>query len=233
MFSKSLAVVTGANRGLGFEVARQLAEQDIHIVLTSRDLRKGEQALNHLLDRGLPVSFYPLDVTQMDQVIDLQTHLETAYGRLDILINNAAIYLDERDRLMDIPVHVMEKTLQTNFMGAYYMSRTLIPLMQQRNYGRVVNVSSNFGANQAMNARTGAYKLSKLALNGLTRILADEVKGNIKINAVCPGWVRTEMGGPSATRSPQEAAKGILWAAMLPDHGPTGGFFRDGQEIAW
>lgn len=233
MFAKPVAVVTGANRGIGFEVTRQLAEQDVYVVLTSRDKRNGEQALNHLLDRGLPVSFYPLDVCSNHDALALRQHLEGTYQRIDILVNNAGVYLDEGDRLMHIPVEIMEQTLQTNFMGAYYLSRAFLPLMQKNNYGRIVNVSSELGATESMKARTGAYKISKLALNGLTRILADEVKGNIKINAVCPGWVRTEMGGPSAPRSPEEAAKGIIWAATLPNNGPTGQFFRDGKKIDW
>jgi NAD(P)-dependent dehydrogenase (short-subunit alcohol dehydrogenase family) len=232
--SRQVAVVTGANRGIGLEVARQLAERNIHVVLTSRDKSKGQQALNHLLDRSLPVSLFQLDVTSSDAATRLCTHLTKTFGRVDILVNNAAIYLDEGDKLLDIPVETMRSSFDANFFGAYYLCKTLIPVMRKNGYGRIVNVSSGYGAMDAMNARTGAYKLSKLALNGLTQILASELKGtNIKINAVDPGWVRTEMGGPSATRSPQEAARGIVWAATLADDGPTGRFLRDMKQIAW
>jgi NAD(P)-dependent dehydrogenase (short-subunit alcohol dehydrogenase family) len=229
-----IAVVTGANRGIGLEVSRQLAERGIHVVLTSRDKNKGQQALNHLLDRSLPVSLFQLDVTSHDDATRVCNHLVKTFGRIDILVNNAAIYLDEGDKLLDIPVETMRSSFDANFFGAYYLCKMLIPVMKKNGFGRIVNVSSGYGAMDAMNARTGAYKLSKLALNGLTQILASELKGtNIKINAVDPGWVRTEMGGPSATRSPQEAARGIVWAATLDDDGPTGKFFRDTKIIPW
>lgn len=232
--SRQVAVVTGANRGIGLEVSRQLAERGIHVVLTSRDKTKGQQALNHLLDRSLSVSLFQLDVTSNDSATRLCNHLVKTFGRVDILVNNAAIYLDEGDKLLDIPIETMRNSFDANFFGAYYLCKALIPIMKKNSYGRIVNVSSGYGAMDAMNARTGAYKLSKLALNGMTQILASELKDtNIKINAVDPGWVRTEMGGPSATRSPQEAAKGIVWAATLPDDSPTGKFFRDTKIVAW
>jgi NAD(P)-dependent dehydrogenase (short-subunit alcohol dehydrogenase family) len=232
--SQQVAVVTGANRGIGLEVARQLAEGNVHVVLTSRDKHKGQQALNHLLDRSLSVSLFQLDVTNSDGATQLCKHLVKTFGRVDILVNNAAIYLDEGDRLLDIPAETLRSSFDANFFGAYYLCKALIPVMRKNGYGRIVNVSSGYGAMEAMNARTGAYKLSKLALNGLTQILASELKGtNIKVNAVDPGWVRTEMGGPSATRSPQEAARGIVWAALLPDNSPTGKFFRDTKVVTW
>ena len=232
--SGQVAVVTGANRGIGLEVSRQLAERNVHVVLTSRDKTKGQQALNHLLDRSLSVSLFQLDVTNSDAATRLCGHLVKTFGRVDILVNNAAIYLDEGDKLLDIPLETLRNSFDANFFGAYSLCKTLIPVMKKNGYGRVVNVSSGYGAMDAMNARTGAYKLSKLALNGLTQILASELKGtNIKVNAVDPGWVRTEMGGPSATRSPQEAARGIVWAATIDDSGPTGKFFRDTKIISW
>lgn len=232
--SGQVAVVTGANRGIGLEVSRQLAERNVHVVLTSRDKTKGQQALNHLLDRSLSVSLFQLDVTNSDAATRLCGHLVKTFGRVDILVNNAAIYLDEGDKLLDIPLETLRNSFDANFFGAYSLCKTLIPVMKKNGYGRVVNVSSGYGAMDAMNARTGAYKLSKLALNGLTQILASELKGtNIKVNAVDPGWVRTEMGGPSATRSPQEAARGIVWAATLDADGPTGKFLRDTKIVAW
>jgi NAD(P)-dependent dehydrogenase (short-subunit alcohol dehydrogenase family) len=232
--SRQVAVVTGANRGIGLEVARQLAERGIHVVLTSRDKNKGQQALNHLLDRSLPVSLFQLDVTSSDDATRLSNYLVKTFGRVDILVNNAAVYLDEGDKLLDIPIETVQDSFDANFFGAYYLCKMLVPVMKKNSYGRIVNISSGYGAMDAMNARTGAYKLSKLALNGLTQILASELKGtNIKINAVDPGWVRTEMGGPSATRSPQEAARGIVWAATLDDDGPTGKFFRDMKIVPW
>jgi NAD(P)-dependent dehydrogenase (short-subunit alcohol dehydrogenase family) len=151
-----------------------------------------------------------------------------------VLINNAGVYLDEGLKLSEEDSAILEKTMRTNLLGPFNLIHSFLPLMKKNNYGRIVNVSSGYGQMDEMDySGAGSYKLSKLALNGLTRILASEVSGNIKINAVCPGWVRTDMGGPNAPRSAEEAAQSILWLAELEEDGPSGGFFRNGQQISW
>jgi NAD(P)-dependent dehydrogenase (short-subunit alcohol dehydrogenase family) len=156
------------------------------------------------------------------------------FGRLDVLVNNAGVYPDEGISVFEVPLETVQLTMAINFYGPFHLCRAFVPLMRRQNYGRVVNVSSGAGSITELAGRTAAYKLSKVALNALTRIVADEVRGhNIKVNAMCPGWVRTEMGGPAAPRSVEEAVDTIIWLATLGDDGPTGGFFRDQQPIPW
>ena len=164
----------------------------------------------------------------------LQEEIDATFGRLDILINNAGVYLDEGVSIFDVSLEAMRLTQEVNFFGPFHLCRAFVPMMRLKDYGRIVNVSSGYGAMVDMGARTAAYRISKLALNALTRIVADEVKGyNIKVNAMCPGWVSTDMGGPAAPRTVDEGAEAITWLATLPDDGPTGGFFRDHQPIPW
>jgi NAD(P)-dependent dehydrogenase (short-subunit alcohol dehydrogenase family) len=229
-----IAVVTGANRGIGFETCRQLAGPDCHVILTSRDEAKGQQAADILRQEGKPVSYYPLDVTDLASVARLRTEVLEEFGRLDVLVNNAGVYLDEGISVFDVPLETVQLTMDVNFYGPFHLCRAFVPLMRRQNYGRVVNVSSGAGLITDMDGRTAAYKISKVALNALTRIVADEAGGyNIKVNTMCPGWVRTEMGGPAAPRSVEEAADTIIWLATLQDNGPTGGFFRDRKPIPW
>ncbi len=142
--------------------------------------------------------------------------------------------MDENKGLMAMDPSILERTMATNFFGAYYCLRPFIPIMEKQGYGRIINVSSEYGALSAMSyPGVGAYKLSKLALNGLTQLVAREIKGDIKINAVDPGWVSSDMGGPSAPRTPEQAAESILWLATIGPEGPNGGFFKDGKRIDW
>ncbi|PIE83168.1 MAG: short-chain dehydrogenase [Candidatus Contendobacter odensis] len=239
--TKPVAVVTGANRGLGLATAQQLAQQDIHVILTGRNASKGEAATEVLLAKGLDVAFQPLDVTSQDSVVELGTLIHSRYGRVDILVNNAGIFLDPRSggdaataSVFNASLEKLTTTLKTNLFGALLMIQELTPLMKQQNYGRIVNVSSGMGQLSDMEGGSPAYRMSKTALNALTRIVAAETQGyNIRVNAVCPGWVRTDMGGVHASRSLEQGIFGIIWAATLPDNGPTGGFFRDGQPIPW
>ena len=234
MASKKIAVVTGANRGIGFEICRQLARNGVKVILTSRDVRKGEVAVADLGGQGLDVAFHQLDVTDPASVSRLTANLKSDYGRLDILINNAGVMPEhgEAAGVFKADVDLVRQTLETNTLGALGVAQALIPLM--RGEGRVVNVSSGMGQLAEMNGGWPGYRFSKVALNALTRILADELEGTrIKVNSVCPGWVRTDMGGPSATRSVEQGAETPVWLALLPDDGPTGGFFRDKQPIPW
>lgn len=237
--SDRVAVVSGANRGLGLETCRQLAQQGIQVVLTSRSVDKGRAAVEQLAKAGLDVRFHALDVTDPDSVTALADFVEQECGRLDILVNCAGVSGDPYDpanpRLSSIfnaDIATIRSSLETNTYGALRVAQSLIPLMKGR--GNVVNVSSGMGQLSDMNGCCPAYRLSKVALNAITRILADELKDTkIKINSVCPGWVRTDMGGPNAELSVAEGAEGIVWAACLPEDGPSGGFFRHGKPIPW
>ncbi len=229
-----VAVVTGANRGLGFETCRQLAQQGYQVVLTSRDEAKGEAAAEKLRRAGGSIVYHPLDVTSAESISRLCAFVVREFGRADVLVNNAALYLDEGRDVLDVELEVFRTTLETNVYGPLLLCQQFVPLMLKQNYGRVVNVSSGSGQLADMGSDTPAYGMSKTALNALTLMLARRVRGrNILVNAVCPGWVRTEMGGPYAPRSVEEGADTIVWLATLPDGGPNGGFFRDRQPIEW
>ena len=149
------------------------------------------------------------------------------YGRVDILINNAGIYLDEGTSVFNVDEKIVKETLDVNFYGAFNICRALVPIMRQNGYGRIVNISSGYGAMSEMSGYHAAYRISKAALNALTLIMADELKdGDIKVNAVCPGWVNTDMGGRMAPVSAENAAKDIVHVALMDEEGPTGSFFR-------
>ena len=236
--TERVAVVTGGNRGMGPETARRLAQAGVRVVLTARDERQGRAAESLLRGENLPVAFHPLVLPEEDSVSALVEHLRREYGRLDVLINNAGAVLDPQgsreSSVFQAEADTLRRSFETNTLGPFLLSREVIPLMRQGSYGRVVNVSTGMAALNEMNGGYPGYRMSKTALNALTRILADELKGeNIKVNAVCPGWVRTQMGGASATRSVEEGVDTTVWLAQLPDDGPSGGFFRDRKPIPW
>jgi NAD(P)-dependent dehydrogenase (short-subunit alcohol dehydrogenase family) len=229
-----IALVTGANRGIGFEVCRQLGQLGIQVILTSRDYMKGEAAAEILRGEGLPIHFMPLDVTDPGSVMRARDLVLANYERLDVLVNNAGVYLDDGISILDISLDLLRETFEVNTFGAFTLCKAFIPIMRQHNYGRVVNVSSEDGSLAGMTGTTGAYRMSKTAMNALTRVLAHELRRtNIKVNSVCPGWVATDMGGSEAPRTPAEGAETIVWLATLPDDGPTGGFFLDKEPLAW
>lgn len=239
--NRPVAVITGANRGLGLETARQMAKCDFRVILTSRHAGKGEIAVEKLLAEGLEVLFQPLDVTSENSVAELGAFIHSRCGRVDVLVNNAGVFLDSHGSedsggagVLTASLDTLAATLKTNLYGPLLLAQELVPLMKQQRYGRIVNVSSGMGQLSDMEGKSPAYRISKTALNALTRILAAETQGyNILVNSVCPGWVRTDMGGPNAERTVEQGASGIVWAATLPDDGPNGGFFRDGQPIPW
>lgn len=229
-----LALVTGANRGIGFEICRQLAGRGIRVLLTARDERKGRQAAPRLQRDGADVQVHQLDVTDEESRRRLARFVEDECGGVDILVNNAGVYPDEDVPGLTIDLDTVRRTMEVNAYGPLRLCQLLIPLMRRRRYGRIVNVSSGAGSLTEMTGGTLAYRVSKASLNAITRILADEVRGSgILVNAVCPGWVRTEMGGRSAPRSVEEGADTAIFLATLPANGPTGGFFRDRKPIPW
>ncbi|WP_102346042.1 SDR family NAD(P)-dependent oxidoreductase [Bacillus sp. Marseille-P3661] len=229
-----VALVTGGNRGIGYELVKQLALKGFKVILTSRNPEMGESATQKLKESNLDVHFLVMDVNDQESIHLAAITVSKEYGRLDVLINNAGVYLDENKKLVTVGPSILEKTMATNFFGAYYSLCSFIPLMEKQGYGRIITISSEYGAMSEMSyPGVGAYKLSKLALNGLTQLVAAEIKGDIKINAVDPGWVSTDMGGQAAPKTPKQAAESILWLATVGPDGPNGEFFRVGKRIDW
>ncbi|HEX8499408.1 MAG TPA: SDR family oxidoreductase [Pyrinomonadaceae bacterium] len=229
-----VALVTGAYRGIGLEVVRQLARRGFTVVLTARDGRKAEAAAEGLKGEGLKVVPFRLDVTDGESVGEAARFVGERFGRLDVLVNNAAILYDSWQRAEGADLATVREAFETNTLGPWRACLAFLPLLRKSRHGRVVNVSSESGSLASMQGGTPAYSVSKAALNALTRTLAGELRGSrVLVNSVCPGWVATEMGGPDAPRSVEEGAAGVVWAATLPDSGPTGGFFRDGEPLPW
>ena len=232
MKDKKIALVTGANRGIGFEICRQLAKKGINVILTSRNEEKGKEACKKLEKEGIKVDYHQLDVTNPKSIKKIKEYVEKNYGRLDILVNNAGILLDYNKHGLDVDVNTVGKTMETNIYGPLMLCQEFVPLMKKNNYGRIVNLSSLMGQLSTMDGGYPAYRMSKTCLNALTRIVASEVKDyNILVNSMSPGWVRTDMGGPNAEMSVEEGADTVIWLATLKDNGPSGRFFRDKKEI--
>ncbi len=233
-FDDRIALVTGANRGIGLEVVRQLAGRGFTVILCARDPRKGEEAARALQEDGLKVFPVRLDVTDEPSVLAARRAVEEQFDRLDVLVNNAGALYDSWQRAENADLETAREAFETNTLGAWRVSIAFIPLLKKSRHARIVNVSSESGSLTMMGGGTPAYGVSKAALNAVTRMLADELRpSRVLVNSVCPGWVATEMGGPDAPRSVEEGAASVVWAATLPDDGPTGGFFRDGRPLAW
>lgn len=231
---KRTALVTGANRGVGFEICRQLGTAGYTVVLTARDAERGAKAAGELLREGLDVRFQELDVTEPASIREAADRVANELGRLDALINNAAISIDHKESLENVDLATMRRTLETNLLGVLSCCQAFLPMMRQQGYGRIVNVSSGRGSFTKLAAGGPCYRISKTGLNALTVILADEVKEtNILVNAMTPGWVHTRLGGIKAPRSPSEGAETAVWLATLPDDGPRGKFFKDRQVLSW
>ncbi len=231
--SRRIALVTGANRGIGLEVVRQLAVEGFVAILGSRDYGRGEAAAGPLRAEGLEVEVRQLDVADAASVERLGAALAAEHGRLDVLVNNAAIHYDTWQRGVDADLGVVREALETNLLGAWRTTQACLPLLRRSQAARVVNVSSGAGSLAGMSAGTPAYSVSKAALNAMTRILAAELRPDgILVNAVCPGWVGTDMGGPGG-RPVEEGAASVMWAVLLPPDGPTGAFVRDGRPVEW
>ncbi len=228
---KGIALVTGANRGIGLEVCRQMACLDYRVLLTARDLEKAEAAAKNLDQNN--IASLQMDVTDEASIERAAAEVETRYGHLDALVNNAGAYYDYWQKALDADLNTVREAADTNFYGPWRVTQAFAPLLKQSAHPRIVNVSSGAAALNSLGAGPPAYIASKVALNALTRMLAAELKdGGVLVNAVCPGWVATDPNNPGGRPIPEGAA-GIVWAATLPDDGPTGGFFRDEQPLEW
>ena len=219
-----VALVTGASRGIGAEIARQLAaDHGFTVFAGARDPEDVEEA-----DGIVPVQ---LDVTEQSEVDEAQERIGSEVGHLDALVNNAGVYGDPVGAA-DYDIDRAHEVLEVNTFGPWRLIEAFLPLMRGSSQPRIVNVSSGAGQLSDMNGGRAAYRLSKAALNALTRTLASDERW-VKVNSVCPGWVRTDMGGPGASRSVEQGADTAVWLATLPDDGPSGGFFRDRKPIPW
>jgi len=232
------ALVTGGNRGIGFEACRALGQAGLTVVLAARDPALGRRAVAELARAGVGgVRFEQLDVGDDDSVRACASRLHGAGVRVDVLVNNAGVYPSAGVLDLDPAAAraAMEQALTVNFWGAFRCCQAFVPGMIKRRYGRVVNVSSGYGSFGEGLEGPAAYCVSKAALNALTVKLARAVPAgaDVKVNAVCPGWVRTRMGGLDADLDPAEAVDTIVWLATLPAGGPSGGFFRDREPVPW
>lgn len=232
--SRRVALVTGANRGIGHAITRQLAERGIHVIAAARDLEQANATAIELVSRGLTASAACLDVTEPETINDTVEHVLDNHGRIDILINNSGIS-DGSQRPTDIDITLTSQVWQVNVLGAWQCAVAVIPPMRAAGYGRIVNLSSTLGSLHHMTRPTEpAYRVSKAALNAVTRVLAAELTGSgILVNSASPGWVRTDLGGPNAPRTVDQGADTPVWLATLPDDGPTGRFFYEREPLEW
>jgi NAD(P)-dependent dehydrogenase (short-subunit alcohol dehydrogenase family) len=219
---------------MGLETARQLLRHGLQVVLTGRDEAATERALIALGDLARGAISVRLDVTDAASIDAARRSIQQQLGPVDVVVNNAAVLLNEHDDVLSIPLEAFRRTIETNLLGAIEVCRAFVPPMVERGYGRIVNVSSGAGEMSALSTYAPAYSISKVALNAFTRILADTYRpSGILVNAVDPGWVRTDMGGAGAPRSVERGVETTVWLATLDDDGPTGGFFRDRRQIEW
>jgi len=223
------ALVTGSTRGIGFEVARQLAARGFDVVVTGRKRAPAQTAARQV---GEGAVAHPFDASDPESIRDLAGFVERELGRLDVLVNNAAVLLADGESILTIAPEAFEESWRTNALGPLLLTQALVPLLKRSREARIVNVSSGAGQVSSMTTYAPAYSISKATLNAITVMLAAALP-DAKVNCVDPGWVRTDMGGPGAPRSVEEGAATIVWLATLPASGPTGGFFRDRRRIAW
>lgn len=237
-----VALVTGANKGIGFEIARQLAQKKIKVLVGARNSGRGAEAAGKLQADGLDAHPVQLDVNQARSIEAAIGKIRDAFERLDILVNNAGIMIDTQSDILELDPVIFQNTLETNVLGPLLLAQACAPIMKTNGYGRIVNMSSTLGALAEIASPESpygeilspAYRLSKTLLNGMTVLLAKELRNtNILVNSACPGWVRTDMGGSEAPLTPEQGAETPVWLATLPDGGPTGGFFRERQPIPW
>lgn len=247
MSTQKVAFITGGNRGIGLETAKQLGEKKVKVVIGARDLEKGQKAIQQLSKLGIEAQVIQFDAANLQDHQTAYSYFEKNFGRLDILINNAGVFIDPVDsngvaNTLTLPLEKVRQTFEANFFGPFALTQKLIPLLKKSDAGRIVNLSSVLGS-LAMHADTKswiypmkhfAYDSSKTALNALTINLAYELKDTkIKVNSAHPGWVKTDMGGPGATMELVDGAKTSVQLALLPENGPTGGFFHMNDTLPW
>ncbi|HXT02498.1 MAG TPA: SDR family NAD(P)-dependent oxidoreductase [Elusimicrobiota bacterium] len=226
-----VVLVSGGNRGIGFEACRAMLSAGATVVLGARKLADGERAAKELSKSGsaVPVA---LDVTDDKSVASARAKLLKDFGALDVMVNNAGVYLDEQNDALGVSEKTIERTLQTNLLGAWRLARAFAPAMIEKKRGRIVNVSSGLGAMSSMSGGNASYRVSKAALNALTLILSAELQpAGVSVISFCPGWVATDMGGKNAPRTPKSAGEALAAAAL--EDSRTGVFVRDGQVIPW
>ncbi len=224
-------LVTGGNRGIGLAASRGLARAGLRVILTARSLEDAVAAARELQKEGLDVVAEELDLASEKSVQACAARLEKSGRAIDVLVNNGAVLFD--GDVLSTPSDQFRTSVEVNLLGALWCCRAFVPAMITRKYGRVVNVSSGWGAFAEGLDGPASYSITKAALNALTVSLARTTTGDVKINACSPGRVRTRMGGAGADRSPEQGAEVIVWLATLPREGPDGGFFRDRESIAW
>ena len=223
-----IVVVTGANRGIGLEICRQLAARGARVVLTARKETAGAAAA-----KKLGVAFHQLDVTDSKSIAVLAKFVADKYGRLDVLINNAGIIAKGEATALKVDLSVVRSTLDTNALGPLQVAQALAPLLERSTSARIVNISSGMGELAHNSGGHAAYRISKTALNAATAILAAELRGSVAVNSVCPGWVKTDMGGPGANREVAEGADTAVWLALDASQKLTGKFIRDREVVPW
>ena len=250
MVERKVALVTGANRGLGFEISRQLGQKGMTVLMGARDSEKGEQAAKMLRGEEFDTRAIALDVVDSASITSAVAAIRSEFGKLDVLVNNAAVLLDIGVQPSDVKEDVLRSTLEVNFFGPYRLTQQLVPLLKKSSRGRIVNLATQVAAlNQLADPESPlkddicpAYQASKTAVNGMTLVFAKELReSGIKVNSVCPGWVMTDMGHEDlpdygdAVRpmSAREAVEKLIWLMELPEDGPTGGFFSEGEPVPW
>jgi len=226
-------VVTGGNRGIGFEICRQLTAREARVVLTARKRTAGEAAVKKLAGGKHAAAFHPLDVTDGKSIERLSEFLKETYGHIDVLINNAGIIAEGEAPALKVDLATVRETLETNALGPLHLAQNLVPLLKSGCSPRIVNMSSGMGALTDNYGGHAAYRMSKTLLNAVTAILAAELTGTIAVNSVCPGWVKTDMGGRNATRDVAEGADTAVWLALDAPATLTGKFVRDHKVIPW
>jgi NAD(P)-dependent dehydrogenase (short-subunit alcohol dehydrogenase family) len=232
--TQRVALITGSNRGIGLETARQLAGRGFHVVIAARDERSGRQAAESIQAEGGKATFLSMDVSSSNSIGSAARQFSSNADHLNVLINNAGVYPDQGLTILTVPRDRVAKTFQTNAFGPLEVTQAFLPYLRRATSARVINVSSGYGQLEGLSADVPSYCLSKLALNGLTIMLAEALQADrIAVNAMCPGWVRTDMGGPGATRSVPEGADTAVWLADEAPHELTGKMFRDRQQIPW